>query len=185
MYINNSILKLTYCAILLLTTAGCSGLSKVETLDSSAVSKEIKVERDAFKNTISYRGPVVSNSADNDSDAPEVEEINLHARKEQNHTTLYFLSVTDYYHGDWRGFDQAFDIAGSKFHTLTSKHNVNCYFFCGYDEVLDIELSRDYLDKHAKTGITMRLYGASGVASAPFTLSASYIEGFLKGLKSN
>lgn len=49
--------------------------------------------------------------------------------------------------------------------------------------MLDIELSRQYLEAHAHTGLTMRLYGPSGAASAPFTLPAGYLQGFMKGLK--
>lgn len=175
-------LKIVLCGILLLLTAGCSSsILRVDPNDPLAVNEEVAVERDPFKNVMYYRGPVVTNTADDGSDAPEVEDIALHSRVEQDRPMRYFLTITDYYDGDWRGFDQAFDLAGGKFHALAVNHKVNCHFFCGYDEVLDIELSRKYLDDHAQTGITMRLYGPSGAASAPFTLPGGYIQGFLKG----
>jgi hypothetical protein len=174
-------LKIILCGILLLTAAGCSSLLRVDPNDPLAVDEEVMVERDPFKGIMYYRGPVITNEADGGIDAPEVEDISMHARTERDRSTRYFLSITDYYDGDWRGFDQAFDLAGEKFHALAVMHKVNCTVFCGYDEVLDIELSRKYLDDHAQTGITMRLYGPSGAASAPFTLPAGYIQGFLKG----
>ncbi|QFY41393.1 hypothetical protein F6R98_01100 [Candidatus Methylospira mobilis] len=177
----DSSLNVLLCGILLLTTASCSSVFRVDPNDPLEVNEEVAVERDPFKNIMYFHGPVISNAADNGSDAPEVEDIELHARTEQNRPTRYFLRITDYYDGDWRGFDQAFDLAGEKFHALAVMHNVNCTLFCGYDEMLDIELSRKYLDDHAHTGITMRLYGPSSAASAPFTLPAGYIQGFLKG----
>ncbi|WNV05386.1 hypothetical protein RP726_02985 [Candidatus Methylospira mobilis] len=177
----DSSLNVFLCGILLLTTTACSSVFRVDPNDPLEVDEEVEAERDPFKGIMYYRGPVVSNTADDGGDAPEVEDIALHARTEQNRPTRYFLRVTDYYEGDWRGFDQAFDLAGEKFHALAVHHKVDCTLFCGYDEMLDIELSRKYLDDHAHTGITMRLYGPSSAASAPFTLPAGYIQGFLKG----
>ena len=174
--------KIALYGVLLLTAVGCS-LLRVDANDPVAVQKEVEVERDTFKNIVYYRGPEVSNTANEDSDAPELEGLALHARTGEDRQTRYFLSVTDYYDGDWRGFDQAFDSTGGKFHALAVKHKVNCHLFCGYAEMLDIELSRQYLEAHAHTGLTMRLYGPSGAASAPFTLPAGYLQGFMKGLK--
>jgi len=174
--------KIALSGILLLTAAGCS-LLRVDPTNPVAVQEQVEIERDTFKNILYYRGPEVSNTADEDSNAPEVEGLALHARTGEDRRTRYFLSVTDYYEGDWRGFDQAYDSTGGKFHALAVKHKVNCHLFCGYAEMLDIELSRQYLDAHAKTGLSMRLYGPSGASSAPFNLPAGYLQGFLKGLK--
>ncbi|QFY43224.1 hypothetical protein F6R98_11830 [Candidatus Methylospira mobilis] len=108
-----------------------------------------------------------------------MQEIILNASDERDQAMRYFLDITGYYDGDWLGFDKAFDSSGKKFHALTVKHKPDCQLLCGYDEVLEIELTRKYLDDHAQTGVNMRLYGPAGAASAPFTLPAAYLQGFL------
>ena len=172
--------NMLFSCTLLFVITGCADLKPAS--NSSAVSNQVEIVHDDFKNITFYRGPLISNSVENTGNAPEVEELSLHARKAQDEAARYYLSITDYYAGDWRGFDQAFDAGGSKFHAIAVRHKVNCILFCDYDEELDIEITRDYLAEHAQTGITMRLYGPSDVASAPFTLSAAYIEGFLNSL---
>jgi len=173
--------KLICYGLLLLSAAGCATDAQQQPDDAITVGKEVKIERDEYKNIVYFRGPVVTNTAENQSEAPEVEEIALYSRIEQNRPMRYFLSVIDYYDGDWRGFDQAFDLEGDKFHALAVKHNVDCTFLCRYNEVLDIELSKQYLETHTQTGISMRLYGPAGAASAPFTLPPGYVQGFLNG----
>lgn len=166
--------------LLLLAASGCSIL-RVDPNDVLKVDEAVEIERDAFKKVVYFQGPVVTNEAEDASNSPEVEDISLRATQEQNKPARFFLTITDYYDGDWRGFDQAFDSAGAKFHALATRHKVQCTFLCGYEEVLEVELTRKYLDDHIKNGITMRLYGPSGFASAVFTLPGPYVEGFLKG----
>ena len=149
--------------------------------DSPVKSDAVTVEYDPFKGITKANGPVVVNALENDTDAPEVEEISLRSQAARGQATRYFLAVTDYYQGDWRGFDQAFDLNGNKFHALAVRHHVECKFLCGFEEIIEVELNRSYLDAHANTGITMRLYGPSGAASAPFELPGSYIRSFLQG----
>ena len=177
--------KMIWCGILLLVTSGCASVLDVDTSDPLVVNKAVEVERDTFKGIMYYRGPLVSNRGDAINNAPEVENIALYASTERSLFTRYFLSITGYYDGDWLGFDQAYDSSGKKFHALSVKHKADCHLRCGYDEVLEIEFNRKYLDDHAKTGITMRLYGPSGAVSAPFTLPSGYIQGFLTSLNAS
>ena len=174
-------LKNILLVLLLASTAACSQVIRVDPDNPVEVSEEVTVERDEFKGATYYQGPVITNEAEDDRDSPEVEDIALRAVTPRDEPTRFFLTITDYYDGDWRGFDQVFDLSGKKFHALSVRHKVNCVLFCGYEEVLEIQLPRAYLDDHAKTGISMRMYGPSGAASAPFTLPAGYIQGFLKG----
>jgi len=159
---------------------GCSWVGG-DPIDASAVNEAVEVERDDFKGTMFYNGPTVSNKFEHGIDAPEIEEISLSARMEKDQPMRFFLNVIDYYEGDWRGYDQAFDAEGNKFHALAVRHKVNCHFFCGFDEVLQIELDPSYLKKHIQSGVAMRLYGPAHSASAPFNLPGAYIQGFLKG----
>ena len=167
--------------LLLSTISACSSIFRVDPENELQVNEEVEVERDPFKNITYYQGPVVTNTADDGTNSPEVEDISLKAMTEHDKPTRFFLAITDYYDGDWRGFDQAFDLEGGKFHALATRHKVNCTFVCGYEELLEIELPRKYLEGHAQKGITMRLYGPGKAASAVFQLPGPYIEGFLKG----
>lgn len=154
---------------------------RVNPEDTLAVSEDVEVERDAFKDIMTYKGPVVTNRADDGTDAPEIEDVFLRSQKEHDRPMRFFLVVSDYYDGDWRGFDQAYDIERHKFHALSVRHKVNCKLVCGYEEVLEIELERDYLEKHLESGVTMRLYGPAGQSSSAFAIPGPYIRGFLKG----
>lgn len=183
---SNANLRKIFCGVFLLGMAGCSSLFRAKVPDDAIeVGNQVKIVHDDFKNITFYQGPLVSNTFERKDESPEVEEIRLHARKEHDQTARYYLSVTDYYNGDWRGFDQAFDSSGSKFHAIAVRHKVDCKVLCEYDEELDIEITPDYLREHAQTGITMRLYGPSDVASAPFTLSGAYIQGFLNSMSNS
>jgi hypothetical protein len=166
--------------LLAFSLTGCAA-HLLDADNPTVVSEAVTVERDPFKGTVVYKGPSITNRHDDGSGAPEVEEVYLHARTEKDKPTRFFLNVIDYYEGDWRGFDQAFDQEGRKFHALAVRHKVNCALFCGFDEVLEIELSAGYLKDHTSTGIVMRLYGPAGAASAAFALPAGYVQGFLQG----
>ena len=163
-----------------LSLVACSVL-RVDPNNALAVNEEVEVSRDEFKRVMSYRGPVVTNQADDGSDNPEVEDVYLRSQVEQGKPMRFFLVVSDYYEGDWRGFDQAYDLAGAKFHALSVRHKVNCKLICGYEEVIEIALDRSYIESHQSTGMTFRLYGPAGQSSAPFSLPGPYIEGFMKG----
>lgn len=167
--------------LILACLVGCSQIVRVDPHNALLVSEDVLVTFDPFKGTTAYQGPVITNTADDGSDAPEVEDIALRAQQERDRPIRYYLTVTDYYDGDWRGFDQAYDLEGNKFHALSVRHKVNCSLLCGYEESIEVELSRKYLDDHRQKGITMRLYGPSGQSSAPFSIPPAYIEGFIKG----
>ena len=165
----------------LMLLAGCAQMTRVDPTNPQTVSENVEVHHDPFKGSTAYWGPVITNTVGDDGDAPEVEDIALRAVQDRDRPPRYFLTLTDYYDGDWRGFDQAFDRNGNKFHALSVRHMVNCTLICGYEESLQIELSRQYLEDHRKIGFSMRLYGPSGQSSAPFAIPPGYIEGFLKG----
>lgn len=172
--------SLAHWVILIATSfaSGCA-LFGVNPDDPAKVGSAVRTNSDPFKGSIHYWGPAVANQAIADEPAPTVEKISISARTDKSSETRYFVNVIDYYQGDWRGYDQAYDSSGEKFHALAVKHHAGCALFCSFEERLDIEVSKKYLEDHAKTGITMRLYGPFG-GSAPFTLPAGYIQGFLR-----
>mgnify|MGYP006271638983 CR=1 FL=1 len=174
--------RITLSLLTTIMLSGCvSHLMRVNPNNAQEVNEEVDVKFDPFKHTTYFQGPIITNTADDNSGAPEVEDVALRAITDQHQKTRYFLTVTDYYDGDWRGYDQAFDLDGAKFHALSVRHKVNCTLLCGFDETIEIELSRKYLDDRAHQGVTMRLYGPSNQTSAPFSIPAEYIQGFLKG----
>jgi hypothetical protein len=150
-------------------------------MDPQAVNEDVEVISDDFKRIMFYKGPVVSNIIDDESGNPEVEELYLRSQLEHSRNMRFFLVVHDYYEGDWRGFDQAYDSDGNKFHALSVRHKVKCKLICGYEEVLEVELDKTYLNKHLKEGLYFRLYGPAGTSSSSFHLPGPYIQGFLKG----
>lgn len=175
------LLKLVGSLLILALLGGCAQIIRVDPNNARLVSEEVTITFDQFKGTTAYHGPVITNTAEDGTDSPEVEDISLRAQQERDKPIRYYLTVTDYYDGDWRGFDQAYDLEGNKFHALSVRHKVNCSLLCGYEESIEVELSRKYLDDHRKQGITMRLYGPSGQSSAPFAVPPAYIEGFITG----
>lgn len=170
------------CALMLwVSFTGCVSDLRVDAEDALNVSENVEVEYDSFRGLTFYHGPVLSNKAETASGFPEVEDVAIRAQQARDKQPRFFLTITDYYDGDWRGFDQAFDSSGKKFHALSVRHKVNCSLWCGYEESLEIELSRQYLEDHLKSGISMRLYGPAGQSSSPFTIPGPYLLGFLKG----
>jgi hypothetical protein len=159
----------------------CATIVGVDPQNELEVNEEVSVEWDPFKNLTVYKGPIISNTFEGGASGPEVEDLSLWAQRVAGKPDRIFLVLSDYYDGDWRGFDQAYDFSGRKFHALSVRHKVNCKLICGYEEVIEIQLDRDYLQSHQSTGMTFRLYGPSGQSSAPFEMPGAYIRGFLKG----
>ena len=174
-------LFLLSAVMLALGLVGCTTVLGVDPENAHEVDDEVTVEWDPFKNLTLYKGPKFSNTFEGDAAGPEVEELSLSAQRNPGRPDRFFVTLSDYYDGDWRGFDQAFDLEGHKFHALSVRHDVHCHVVCGYEETIEIEVTREYLDAHRQSGITMRLYGPSKAASAPFAMPGAYIQGFLSG----
>lgn len=168
-------------AAISLFLGGCAGPLLLDPNDAHQVSEEVEVEWDPFKNLTVYSGPVFSNETESTTSGSEIEQLALSAHHAAGKPQRFFLRLSDFYDGDWRGFDQAFDLEGHKFHALSVRHHVHCSLFCGYEETLEVELTKDYLNAHRASGITMRLYGPSREASAAFTMPGAYIDGFFQG----
>lgn len=179
------LMKRTYflACMLILTVdlLGCATVLGVDPGNAHEVNDEVTVNWDPFKNLTVYRGPIFTNTFEGAVAGPEVEELSLSAQRNPGRPDRFFVTLSDYYDGDWRGFDQAFDLEGHKFHALSVRHDVHCHLICGYEETIEIELTREYLEAHRQSGMTMRLYGPSKAASAPFAMPGSYIQGFLEG----
>ena len=157
---------------------GCSIMS-VNQNDSTAVSKAVEVTQDNKTGMSHYQGPTISNSPKQNNNA-EFQEMALYATKSAHGSIRYFLTLTDHYEGAWRIYIRAIDDAGQVFHASAVRNHVKCELFCEINDGLDIELTSEYMNQHKDKGITMRLYGPTQISSAPFTLSASYIKGFLQ-----
>ena len=173
-------IRFSFFGAFFILVSGCSELSSQD--NQWSVAEEVQTISDPFRGSSYFEGPMVRNRAENPDGSPEVEEIRLRAVKEKDRPERFFIDVVDYYEGDWRGFDQVFDLEGQKFHALSTRHAVSCTILCGYEEILEIEIPRNYLDIHSESGATMRLYGPARSSSSPFFISADYIRGFLSGV---
>ena len=149
--------------------------------DAESISRDVTITEDPFRGTLRYQGPE-SKGTSSLVGSSDIEVFSMRAAQEKGRAVRYFIDVTDYYDGDWRGFDQVYDLEGNKFHALNTRHAVDCTVLCGYEEILEIEVPQEYLETHAETGTTLRLYGPGQASSTPFEISAGYIQGFLRGV---
>ena len=76
--------------LLLLSSTACSVL-RVDPHDALAVNEEVEVTRDEFKNIMTYKGPVVTNMADDGSDNPEVEDVYLRSQLDKGKSMRFFF----------------------------------------------------------------------------------------------
>ena len=164
--------------VILGLASGCTPV--VDPLNATEVSEQVRVEYDDFKQITYFWGPTFDHESLEVADAPEVEELSIHGQRQHDGTEVFTVRVVDFYTGDWRAYDQAYDSKRNKFHALRVGHYVACPMHCGYEEGLDIQLPMDYLKSHRTSGIRLKLYGAYG-ESAPFEIPGTYIDGFLRG----
>ncbi|WP_367026283.1 hypothetical protein ABZN20_19090 [Methylococcus sp. ANG] len=156
---------------------GCASMN-IDPNDTASINRAVQIRRDPSTGSVFYQGPIVSHKAEWE-DNPEVEEVALYASSNPPDSIRYFLTVNDRYQGHWRGSIQASDEEGRVFHAASLQQQVDCEFYCEFQDVIEIELTEEYLVGHKHKGITMRLYGPNSSVSAPFTLTSAYIQGFL------
>jgi len=75
------------CGLILI--AGCAQIVRVDPNNALQVSEDVETTFDPFKGTTAYQGPVITNRAGDDSDAPEVEDIALRAQQERDKPIRY------------------------------------------------------------------------------------------------
>src|SRR5574340_1517539 len=166
--------------VVLMGLTGCAGLQtrpEPKKLDSETIVRETEVKYDPYSKVTIYDGPVRGGPFSGYEGMPY--EYVLVASKTGDGPITYRVTVKVYNHFL---FNQARDLEGGAYQVSIAKI-VRSYEFD--DELVDIKLSREYLESHRKEGMSFRMYGttnamfATGVVSKPFSIPGSYIEGFL------
>ena len=141
----------------------------------------IKVSYDEFEKLTEYEGANVSTGSD---------VVLLRAWKPDKSPMIIQIYVMDYYHyeywdhDEWRFYHSAWDSDGVKLDTTQIAQKIgscNRYSGCSHYEYLGLNVTRDYLEKHRRTGIRFKLSGKAG--EEVFSIPAAHIEAFLEVAK--
>ena len=104
----------------------------------------------------------------------------LRAWKNDGAPSRYQIYVADYYGGEWRFYESAYDSNGTRIDTtLIDRKVISCgsYTGCTYAEHMGLNVTRDYLERHAATGMTFQISGRAG--KEIFYIPDFHIQGFL------
>ncbi len=156
--------------------SACVTTPRLDTSDPQAVSSAISVQRDDFKKITNYKGPNAS---------PNIfDRLFLRAWKtDETGSINYQIYVMDYYDGDWRFYNSAYDSNGNRLDTTIISRDVgSCSRYgCSHYEHLGLNVSREYLEKNQESGIRFKLSGKAG--EEVFFIAGGYIKAFLSVAK--
>lgn len=136
------------------------------------VATAVRVSRDDFKKVTNYRGP--------DIEAGAFDSLFLRAWKPDGAQTNYQVYVADYYTSEWRFYTSADDSDGTRLNvTLIDREVGSCsrYGGCSHFEHMGINITRDYLERKAESGMTFQISGRGG--KEVFFIPGFHIKGFL------
>lgn len=159
-------------AVMACATVGCAVMRpRVNWQDQSAIEALISVKADEFKKLTTFTGP---NCA---TDAGDL--VYFRAWRDRNNALTYQVYVMDYYTGDWRFYDSAHDEDGVElsFTQIDRQTDICTQYGCSKDEHLGINVGRDYLARHATSGMRFKVSGKRG--SEVFVVPAAYIRALL------
>jgi len=144
--------------------------------DPQAIAGAISVQRDDFKKVTNYKGP---NAADNFGDSVFIRAWKTDATGSIN----YQIYVMDYYGGDWRFYNSAYDSNGNSLDTTKISQDVgSCSTSgCSHFEHLGLNVTREYLEKNQDSGIRFKVSGKAG--EEVFSIPSAYIKAFLSVAK--
>jgi hypothetical protein len=135
----------------------------------------IKVSYDEFKKLTKYEGSNVATGSD---------VVFLRAWRPDKSPMIIQIYVMDYYHDEWRFYHSAWDSDGVKLYTTQISRDVgSCsrYSGCSHYEHLGLNVTREYLEKHRRTGVRFKLSGKTG--EEVFSIPADHIDAFLEVAK--
>ena len=148
------------------------------------IKNRTTIERDDFKKLVRFSGPAcVPKSLPVYTETPMVDSDYLFIRawkRDGSAVVTYQIYVVDYYKGDWRFYESAWDSNGNKLDTtLIARDATLCDGFggCLYTEEIGINVTGKYLKKNEDSGIRFKLSGNAG--EEIFFLPSEYIKAFL------
>lgn len=135
-----------------------------------------KVEHDNLKNITMFSGPYYKVSYDNF--------IYLRAWKNDiSSETTYQIYVRAGYYGDWRNYNSAYDSNGNQmdFQYISKDVDVcsGTSSQCNHVEHVGINVTRSYLEKHIKSGLSFKVSGTTP-GEQIYMLPGGYIDSFLR-----
>ncbi len=151
-------------SLLLLSTlalVGCQALTEVSGPQTSGLIV------DPYSGVIRYEGEMLTDLADDQETgvAVQIEKVFLSSEREERQPIRFFINVVNNYYSNIRILTYALDSSGEHFKAGWVTHQLNCSWNCGYNEVMQIELSPNYVLAHRLDGIVMKFYGAGNLSS--------------------
>ncbi|WP_162860593.1 hypothetical protein [Pseudothauera hydrothermalis] len=167
---------LVFVATAIALSACIAPAPRVNLNDSQAVAGAISVQRDDFKKVTKYEGP---NAADNVFDKLFIRAWKIDGTEDVG----YQIYVMDYYNGDWRFYNSAYDSNGNSLKTtLISRDVGSCNRYgCSHYEHVGLNVSREYLAKNQDSSIRFKISGKAG--EEVFFIPGAYIKAFLSVAK--
>jgi hypothetical protein len=159
-----------------LALAACIPMTpRLNPSDSQAVASAINIQHDNFKKTTNYTGP---NAASDLLDA-----VFIRAWKTDGAKMSYQIYVKDYYNGEWRFYNSAYDSDGNSLNTTVISRDVSSCsrYGCSHEEHIGLNVTREYLEKKRDTGINFKVSGKAG--EEIFYIPSGYIRAFLDATK--
>lgn len=144
--------------------------------DPQAVAGAISVQHDDFKKVTNYQGPNASSNF--------FGTLFIRAWKtDATESIRYQIYVMDYYDGDWRFYNSAYDSNGNNLDTtLISRDVGSCSRYgCSHYEHLGLNVTREYLENNQESGIRFKVSGKAG--EEVFFIPPAYIKAFLSVAK--
>jgi hypothetical protein len=168
------------CLALSAMLGACAVNEQPQTAD--AVKSAVRTSQNNAHTMAFYDGPGYAPAHSDNSNY--VIDATLHAgRSTTTDTAIYSLLAFSYYsQGGFRAYNQAADDAGNSFPASMMDHDVKCYSSCARYETTQVRLSREYLESHAQSGISLSITGQLG-GIVSFTVPAYYVQGFLSATR--
>ncbi|BCA54502.1 hypothetical protein W02_16420 [Nitrospira sp. KM1] len=160
----------------LLVATSCS--HPINWYDQAEISRNIAVKYDDIKQVTSFIGP-------NCALEPKEDTVQLRAVKGAGIST-YQIYISDRYDTDliqgtsgWRLYSQIYDDDGSPLSTTVIARNPDgCGgAICSHIETISAEISREYLEHHKASGVTLKVRGKA--VESIFFVPSGYIQAFL------
>ncbi len=161
-----------------LVFAGCA---TIDWTNPGETEKRVRVTHAVLEKTIQYEGPDIGwgdtlrlRAWDSQS-----RKYNHDLQTMERNLTRYQIYVGDAYDGTWRFYHAAYDSDGNPLDTTLIARKVGyCSMHgCSKSEHVGVNVTRDYLDTHATSGVQFTLSGKAG--NAVFFIPGGYIKGFL------
>ena len=167
-------MKKIFVFLFSLCLCSCANFQPKYALDSNEAYNSVKCEFDSFLNVRSCSMPLLSSRQGMVDSAFFLTKATVTINGKE--TTKYYL-MSSFVSRDWLFLNSVFDSDGKKLYIADIDRKVKTY---NISELLDVELSWDYLQEHTQTGMKLRFYGEG--KTQDIIIPAPYIQGFVRYL---